>query len=74
MKWDETKSCELLELRQTLATEAEKTLEREKASWRENEELRLKNKVETELALAKMDWNKVDVSLSFGKMPVALVF
>ena len=37
----------------------ERTLEKEKAKWREVEEQRLKSKIETELALAKMDWNKV---------------
>ncbi|XP_028402524.1 centrosomal protein of 152 kDa-like [Dendronephthya gigantea] len=58
IKWDEAKTCELLALRQTLATESEKTVERERASWRENEELRIKNNVETELAIAKIDWNK----------------
>ena len=34
-------------------------MEKEKAIWREEEEQRLKSKVETELALAKMDWSKV---------------
>lgn len=58
-KWDEAKCCELLELRQTLATELERTLEKEKATWRAEEEEKLKSKVETEIALAKMDWSKV---------------
>lgn len=62
MSWDEAKSCELLKLRQTLTTEMERTVEKEKATWREVEEQRLKSKVETELALAKMDWSKVGTS------------
>jgi hypothetical protein len=37
----------------------ERTLEKEKAKCQEVEEQRLKGKLETELALAKMDWNKV---------------
>ena len=59
MSWNEAKSCELLTLRQTLTTEMERSVEKEKAIWREGEEQRLKSKVETELALAKMDWSKV---------------
>ena len=49
----------MLKLRQTLTTEMERTMEKEKATWREAEEQTLKSKVETELALAKMDWSKV---------------
>jgi hypothetical protein len=41
----------------------ERTLEKEKSTWRKTEEQRLKSKVETELAVAKMDWIKVGTSI-----------
>lgn len=66
-KWDEARSCELLKLRQTLSTELERTLEKEKETWRAEEEQKLKSKVETEIALAKIDWSKVSDSIIISK-------
>lgn len=63
MKWDEAKSYELLKLRQTHSTELERTLEKEKETWRAEGEQKLKSKVETEIALAKIDWSKVSDSI-----------
>ena len=47
-------------------------MENEKTKWREAEKQRLKSKVETELAIAKIDWNKVGTHC--GGFSFTLVF
>lgn len=61
----------MLALRGTFATEMERNLKKEKLKWREAEEERMKSKIETEMAIAKMDWIKVSVC-SFLSLNVTL--
>ena len=54
------------QLRQSLVTELERNFAKEKASWQKSEDEITKDKIQAEIAMAKMDWAKVSPFVSLG--------
>lgn len=73
-KLEENKVCELLELREKLSEEIERSLEKERMTWLQEEEERFKEKVDAELAIAKMDWIKVNKMLHWTLLGCEWIF